>query len=212
MSKNNNINKDIIIQLANTCLELDDSYNEKILKFIKKTNNLIPEPYKTALLISTGTIIKYNKSLDLSHTNIRKLGNLERIEGYLDISHTPISNLGKLKHIGQNLYITNTPNLISLGNLKYIGGTLDLQIQENTSLKDLGTLEYIGGFADFRNSSITSLGNLKYVKDWINISNTNIKGLGKLDCFNNRQLKSDYKGAENIFKKHVQLIKNHLPT
>lgn len=65
----------------------------------------------------------------------------------------------------------------SLGNLRYIGETMDLY---KSRIRDLGGLEYIGKDAYFRGSMVQSLGNLAYIGGVANFSGINIQSLDNL--------------------------------
>lgn len=52
-------------------------------------------------------------------------------------------------------------NITSLGNLKWVGGWLDI---EGTNVTSLGNLEYVIAHLNIRKTKINSLGNLRNVK------------------------------------------------
>ena len=66
--------------------------------------------------------------LDLSFTSTRTLGNLQSVGGDLNLSNTDIQYLWKLKSVGGSLVLTNTSatGLAFFGDLKHVGGHLDL--------------------------------------------------------------------------------------
>jgi hypothetical protein len=48
-------------------------------------------------------------NVDLSHRDIKSLGNLVSVSGSLDLYNTPIESLGRLEHVGGYLILNKTP-------------------------------------------------------------------------------------------------------
>jgi hypothetical protein len=96
--------------------------------------------------------------LDLREMDIESLGNLVRVEGDLDLQFCK--------------------NLVSLGDLEYVGGFLDLR---DTKIETLGNLEYVGGPLDLGFSDIKTLGNLVRVDSVLHLfGSKNLQSLGDL--------------------------------
>jgi hypothetical protein len=96
--------------------------------------------------------------LDLREMDIESLENLVRVEGDLDLQFCK--------------------NLVSLGDLEYVGGFLDLR---DTKIETLGNLEYVGGPLDLGFSDIKTLGNLVRVDSVLHLfGSKNLKSLGDL--------------------------------
>jgi len=124
-------------------------------------------------------------NLILRNIEIESFGNLVSIEGDLDMIRVKIKSLGNLKYVGGNFDTggdedpISTVEIESLENLEEVGGKLNLLA--NRTIKDLGNLRRVGGFMDLSETKIASLGNLEYVGDnlWL-WGNKKIKDLGKL--------------------------------
>jgi len=99
------------------------------------------------------------------------------IDGDLDIKGEKNIDLGNLIGISGSLYGKGRDTLISLGELKYVGGDLEL---EGSSLENLGKLEKVEGTLNLFLSSVSDLGNLEYVGDNFLFSHTLIKSLKNL--------------------------------
>ena len=84
-----------------------------------------------------------------------------------------IKSLGNLKSVGGDLNLSSS-KIQSLGNLKYVGGNLDLRY---TTIQSLGSLESINGHLDLNNTEIQSLGNLKSVGNHLFLENSKIQSL-----------------------------------
>jgi hypothetical protein len=115
----------------------------------------------------------------------------------VDLRHTNIETLGNLETIGLGLNISGCSNLKSLNNkLKKIGGTFDA---DNTfNLKNLGELEYVEGVAFLQNTlQLESLGKLKHVAR-LYLYNSNI--------FNNMSLEQIIKQI-NLDFRDIKLYK-----
>jgi hypothetical protein len=48
-------------------------------------------------------------NVNLSHRDIKSLGNLVSVSGSLDLYNTPIESLGRLEHVGGYLILNKTP-------------------------------------------------------------------------------------------------------
>lgn len=81
--------------------------------------------------------------VDFNTTGIKSLKNLESIGGFLYIKDCyDLVDLGELKSIDGYLYVGDGCNLRSLKNVEYIGSNLHI---ENSLVNDLGNLKYVGG-------------------------------------------------------------------
>jgi len=102
------------------------------------------------------------------------------IEGELDLGENSDSNvisLGNLVSVKGSLNL-NGSEIESLGNLTHVGGDLDLS---HTKLKSLGNLTHVGRNLDLSESKIESLGNLTRVDGDLDLNDTRkIKSLGNL--------------------------------
>ena len=102
------------------------------------------------------------------------------IEGELDLGENADSNvisLGNLVSVKGSLNL-NGSEIESLGNLTHVGGDLDLS---HTKLKSLGNLTHVGRNLDLSESKIESLGNLTRVDGDLDLNDTRkIKSLGNL--------------------------------
>jgi hypothetical protein len=88
--------------------------------------------------------------------------------GLIDIK---FETLGNLEYVGGSLNLQDCFNLKSLGKLKHVGSWLDLYGCEN--LKSLGNLEYVGGNLNLYGcENLQSLGNLEHVGGWLSLSRT----------------------------------------
>lgn len=95
----------------------------------------------------------------------------------VDSEITSWEEVGNVKHIGGELNLFET-SITSLGDLQTVGGHLDLR---NTSITSLGNLQSVGGYLLLYNSSFTSLGNLESVGRFLDLRNTsNLIDLGNL--------------------------------
>jgi hypothetical protein len=101
------------------------------------------------------------------------------IEGELDLGENADSNvisLGNLVSVKGSLNL-NGSEIESLGNLTHVGGDLDLS---HTKLKSLGNLTHVGRNLDLSESKIESLGSLTRVDGVLELFNSNVKNLGNL--------------------------------
>lgn len=106
----------------------------------------------------------YNYSITFyEHDFLNDLGPIEEIKGSLGFSGCSMFSLGGLKTVGGNLWVaqeTKQTQLNDLGDLSFVGGSLNLK---NTNVTDLGKLEYVGENLNLRGLNIENFGNLRYV-------------------------------------------------
>ena len=104
------------------------------------------------------------------------LNNTERYDGNVTLFHT--ASLGNLKYIGGELDLATNTNLKSLGNLEHVDGTIDL---EETNISSLGNLKYVGNRFLLRfNKDLKSLEKLEHIGGNCDLRHTNITSIGKL--------------------------------
>jgi|694.fasta_scaffold00083_44 hypothetical protein len=132
------------------------------------------------------------------HTNITNLSNMQSTSGNFGIYDLVLTNFGgleihngdfivghdstiiiwdTLKNVLGNLVIYETACVESLGNLKIVGGKLDIR----GVVHDLGELEYVGGDLIVKNKLLKSLGNVKHIKGRLRIRNSGISDIGSLE-------------------------------
>lgn len=123
-------------------------------------------------------IIEVDGNMDLRRSSIESLGNLESVNGYLDLGYCEkLVSLGNLKYVDGSLTLKNT-NITTLDNLEYVGHYLQLS---ETPIRDFSKLKYVGGYVSLREvETFESLGDLEEVGGFLNLTQTNIKSLGKL--------------------------------
>ena len=100
--------------------------------FLKRRNN---PPYRIS------------GDLDLSHSSIESLGNLESVGGFLYLRESSIKSLGNLKSVGGGLYLQGS-SIESLGNLESVGGSLILyrtQISKKYTEEEIRSMVNVGG-------------------------------------------------------------------
>lgn len=105
---------------------------------------------------SLGDLEIVNGTLDLSYNSFLKdLGKLKEVNSsFLDLeSCVKLESLGNLKKVKGDLYLIYYLDLISLGDLEYVYGNLNLYGCEK--LKDLGKLKAITGRVNIIHSGIT---------------------------------------------------------
>jgi hypothetical protein len=83
--------------------------------------------------------------LDLRRSDIETLGNLVKVHGSLLINDKKLRDLGMLRSVGKRFVLVNCDHLKSLGNLRYIGGFLDIS---NTNVSSFGELKSVGSYVD----------------------------------------------------------------
>jgi hypothetical protein len=123
-------------------------------------------------------IIEVHGNMDLRGSSIESLGNLESVNGYLDLGYCEkLVSLGNLKYVDGSLTLKNT-NITTLDNLEYVGHYLQLS---TTPIKDFNKLKYVGGYVNLWGvETFETLGDLEEVGEFVKLSETNIKSLGKL--------------------------------
>ena len=115
-----------------------------------------------------------------------------------------IIDLGNLEYVNGTLYLTHS-SIESLGNLKYVAGDLFLH---NTPIQSLGNLVQVDGYLTLHNTPINSLGNLQYVGSYLNLYETPIKSLGNLNYVGDRiVLSSDHQIPPEQLTKFKDQIK-----
>jgi hypothetical protein len=121
----------------------------------------------------------FNNDWDLLQKFLESQGNPRySIGGNLDLRDSDVKSLGNLVRVEGDLNLTDCKNLVSLGDLEYVGDFLDLR---GTDIKTLGNLEYVGGGLGLSSCDIVSLGNLEYVGGWLSLSDSDIVSLGNLE-------------------------------
>jgi hypothetical protein len=146
---------------------------------IKKIQKYINSGFKgdlnlegTPLKELPSNLTKVGGNLDLGFSQITSLNNLEYVKGYIYIGgRSQIRDLGKLKYVGDGFYSPRAP-LITLDNLEYVGGILDL---EDTQVEDLGKLKQVGAWMLLHNTPISK----KYTKEQI-IQKIKISGINQI--------------------------------
>jgi len=130
-------------------------------------------------------IVEIDGNLDLRRTNVKSLGNLESVSGYLDLGYCEdLVSLGNLKYVGDYLILKNT-NITTLNNLEIVGSNLReygsfLELSD-TPIRDFGKLRYVGGdITLWNNKTLTSFGDLEEVGGFLSVNESNIKSIGKL--------------------------------
>jgi hypothetical protein len=135
--------------------------------------------------------------------NIKKLEEVEKVNGFLGVSDSTIESLGTLKEVKGNLFISSYSvysNIKSLNNLEFVGGDLILRY---SNVEDLGALKKVGGKLSLRDTKIKNLGNLEFVGGDLflpkriekEIDLTNLTVNGKIKFWN------DSKTRQNIIPK-----------
>lgn len=98
-------------------------------------------------------------------------------------------------------------NIRTLGNLKIVKGTLNIQ---HTQIKTLGCLKEIHEHAFLDNTPLESFGNLKYIKGLLSIEHTNIKDFGNINFAESKASVFTYESKikkEDIIKIKIQYPK-----
>ena len=98
------------------------------------------------------------------------------IDDNLNLINTNIKSLGNLRSVGGWLDLQYS-NLESLGNLQSVGGNLDL---DGTEIKSLGNLQSVGGNLYLFKTKIQSLGNLQSVGGFLDLQDSKIESLENL--------------------------------
>jgi hypothetical protein len=110
---------------------------------------------------------------------ISDLGNLVGVEGDLNLTHTSIESLGELEYVDGNLSLAGCKNIKTLGKLKKVEGVLNLS---RSSIESLGDLQFVGGTLDLGGcKKIKTLGKLKKVEGYLSLSFSSIESLGELE-------------------------------
>ncbi len=101
------------------------------------------------------------------------------INGDLILKRSSIESLGKLKEVNGELDLWNCKNLVDLGDLERVVGTITA---EETNITSLGKLKIVRGNVFLINCvNLTSLGNLQIVYGYLNLYGCkNLKDFGKL--------------------------------
>ena len=107
----------------------------------------------------------YNGDLDLSHSNIKTLGNLVSVKGSLYLNYSLIESLGSLVSVEEILDLEWCP-LMSLGNLETVGGFLDL---ENSSVESLGNLKSVGGYIEAKSTPLSYTMTKKEIREKVDV-------------------------------------------
>ena len=154
-------------------------------------------------IISSSTIIG---DIVIRGEHLKKLSEVEKINGFLGISDSYIESLGNLKEITGDFWTsfhTVSSPLKSLGNLEKIGGDANFRY---SNLSDLGNLKYVGGKLSLRDTPIDTLGKLEYVggdiylpkrlKNLVDIENIHI--VGRIQFWNDSNSKKEILGKSNL--------------
>jgi hypothetical protein len=88
-----------------------------------------------------------NGNIDIRDSSVKEFKHLVRVNGHLKAYGSKIEDLGKLRRVNGNLTLSKTENLKSLGNLEYVGFSLDLI---HSNIEDLGHLNEVGRSLDLR--------------------------------------------------------------
>jgi hypothetical protein len=104
--------------------------------------------------------------------------NLTRVVGELNLGHSKIEDLNNLERVRGNLYLTHTQYLKSLGKLREVN-FLDLSLSSIKKLPE--TLTHIKGSLELYQSEVEDLNKLEIVNKNLNaFMCKNLKSLGKL--------------------------------
>ena len=126
------------------------------------------------------SIMEYNPTDIFTQTDLEKLTTSNSISGDVVIRGEHLKKLEEVETIDGFLGISDS-DIESLGDLIEITGDFWTSFHTVFSpLKSLGRLEKIGGDASFRYSNISDLGNLKYVGGKLSLRDTPISNLGQL--------------------------------
>ena len=112
-------------------------------------------------------------NIDIMNSPIKEFKHLVRVKGHLKANGSKIEDLGKLRRVDGGLALSKTKNLKSLGNLEYVGFSLDLV---DSNIEDLGHLNEVGRSLDLRfTPNLKSLGKTspKFSEDKFKIYVTN---------------------------------------
>ena len=171
---------------------------EKIetLEYVDGDLTLVGQDIKSLGSIKTITGTLYNDS----HSKLESLGELEEV-GALLVQLGKLTSLGNLKRItNDGLTIARYYSIRSLGNLEYVGGTVDIykdidlgnlkevkkDLYIHSDIQSLGQLESVGGSLEFEQITNTpggpvDLGNLKTVGGDLSFDPHRLKSFGKLE-------------------------------
>lgn len=114
------------------------------------------------------------RDYDKAKSQIRNLGGVEFIGGDLSGS-TNLESIGNLKHVGGNMNIANS-YVRTLGDLEYVGGKLSV----GKNLKDFGKIERVGALF-VKEGNYKSLGNIKYIDGDAEFKFSSIDTLGNVE-------------------------------
>jgi hypothetical protein len=108
---------------------------------------------------------------------LQKTLSQEVIEGDLDLSNNKfITDLGNIREVGGYLDLRNS-SIKSLSKLEKVEGRLDL---EDSQIEDLANLKYVGRYFSAYNTPLKSLKNLEYVGGHLSLTSSQIEDLGNL--------------------------------
>ena len=86
-------------------------------------------------------------NINIRNSPIKEFKHLIRVKGHINAHGSMIEDLGKLRRVTGDFTLSKTENLKSLGNLEYVGFSLDLI---HSNIEDLGHLNEVGRSLDLR--------------------------------------------------------------
>jgi hypothetical protein len=121
-------------------------------------------------------------NINIRNSPIKEFKHLIRVKGHINAHGSMIEDLGKLRRVTGDFTLSKTENLKSLGNLEYVGFSLDLI---HSNIEDLGHLNEVGRSLDLRfTPNLKSLGDVSpefskekfkiYVTDFLMIHRTSL--------------------------------------
>ena len=105
---------------------------------------------------------------------------VEIIVGSLDTFEMLLTSFAKLKYVGGDVNLKYFSNIINLGSVEEIGGSL---YTDSSKLRDLGDLKRIGGNAHLKSTNLKSLGDLEYIGGYLEMCGSGIIDSEERDSF-----------------------------
>jgi hypothetical protein len=130
----------------NDNLYLDYLYFKTLGPLKKVTGDL--NLYGTKGLKSLGELEEVGGKLTIVGTKITDLGELRKVGEDIRLNELNIKSLGKLESVGKNIELFGCKELVSLGNLKSVGGYMFLQgtpISETMSEEEIRSMVTVKG-------------------------------------------------------------------
>jgi hypothetical protein len=126
---------------------------DDLQKFLKRRGN---PPYEITgnlrlfgkPIENLGNITSVNGYLQLYQSKLTSLGNLTSVGGWTDLRYTHITTLGNLTSVGEGLFLDHCNQLESFGDLKYVGGNLDLTetpLSKKYNEEEIRSMVEVGG-------------------------------------------------------------------